>query len=62
MLAAISASMVAAARIQLDFVDPSGSKNGKLLLTGNEVDEYDGVKATCIDVGTPPVVLSKPHH
>ena len=42
-----------AARIQLDFMDPAGSKTGKLLPTGSEVDVFDGVKTTCIDVGNP---------
>ena len=42
-----------AARIQLDFMDPAGSKIGKLLPTGNTVDEFDGVRTTCIDVGNP---------
>ena len=42
-----------AARIQLDFVKPAGSRTGKLLPTGNKVDEFDGVKTTCIDVGNP---------
>ncbi|EXJ62896.1 hypothetical protein A1O7_03339 [Cladophialophora yegresii CBS 114405] len=41
------------ARIQLDFVNPAGSKTGKLLPTGNVVDTFDGVAATCTDVGNP---------
>lgn len=41
------------ARIQLDFVDPAGSKTGKLLPTGSIVDDFDGTQATCIDVGNP---------
>ncbi|OCT54955.1 3-methylitaconate isomerase [Cladophialophora carrionii] len=41
------------ARIQLDFVNPAGSKTGKLLPTGSVVDTFDGVNATCIDVGNP---------
>jgi 2-methylaconitate cis-trans-isomerase PrpF len=40
-------------RIQLDFVNPAGSKTGKLLPTGSVVDVFDGVSATCIDVGNP---------
>lgn len=43
----------ATARIQLDFLNPAGSKTGKLLPTGNNVDEFDGVRTTCIDVGNP---------
>lgn len=31
----------------------SGSKTGKLLPTGNVTDTFDGVKATCVDVGNP---------
>ncbi len=42
-----------AARIQLDFIKPGGSKTGKLLPTENEVDEFDKAKVTCIDVGNP---------
>ena len=42
-----------AARVQLDFLDPAGSKTGKLLPTGKNVDEFDGVPVTCIDVGNP---------
>ncbi|KAJ9612116.1 hypothetical protein H2200_003713 [Cladophialophora chaetospira] len=42
-----------AARIQLDFIKPAGSKTGKLLPTGREVDMFDGIKTTCIDVGNP---------
>lgn len=42
-----------AATVQLDFVKPAGSKTGKLLPTGNVVDEFDGVETTCIDVGNP---------
>ena len=34
-----------------------GSKTGKLLPTGNVVDEFDGVKATCIDAGNPCVFI-----
>lgn len=41
------------ARIQLDFVNPAGSKTGKLLPTGDVVNEFDGVQATCVDVGNP---------
>lgn len=34
-----------------------GSKTGKLLPTGNVTDTFDGVKATCIDVGNPCVFI-----
>jgi 2-methylaconitate cis-trans-isomerase PrpF len=46
-----------AARIQLDFVDPGGSKTGKLLPTGNVVDTIDGIEMTCIDAGNPCVFV-----
>ncbi|GMG50824.1 unnamed protein product [Aspergillus oryzae var. brunneus] len=42
-----------AARIKLDFLNPAGSRTGKLLPTGNVVDTFDGVAATCIDVANP---------
>lgn len=45
------------ARIQLDFVDPSGSVTGKMLPTGNIKDKFDGVQATCIDVANPCVFV-----
>lgn len=35
----------------------SGSKTGKTLPTGSVVDEINGVKATCIDVGNPCVFV-----
>jgi len=34
-----------------------GSKTGKLLPTGNVTDTFDGVTATCIDVGNPCVFV-----
>ncbi|PLB51459.1 DUF453-domain-containing protein [Aspergillus steynii IBT 23096] len=46
-----------AARIQLDFIDPAGSVTGKLLPTGSARDVFDGVTATCIDVGNPCVFV-----
>lgn len=45
------------AKIQLDFVDPGGSKTGKLLPTGNTIDIIDGVQVTCIDAGNPCVFV-----
>ena len=47
-----------AARVQLDFVNPAGSKTGKLLPTGSVVDDFGGTKATCIDVGNPCVFVT----
>lgn len=35
----------------------SGSKTGKFLPTGNIVDIFDGVNATCVDVGNPCVFV-----
>lgn len=45
------------AKIQLDFIDPAGSKTGKLLPTGNMVDVIDGMRVTCIDAGNPCVFV-----
>ncbi|KAF5859207.1 hypothetical protein ETB97_003166 [Aspergillus alliaceus] len=42
-----------AAKIQLDFLDPAGSKTGQLFPTGKVVDEFDGIRTTCIDVSNP---------
>ena len=42
-----------ASRLQLDFINPAGSKTGKLLPTGNAADELDGVRATLIDTANP---------
>lgn len=41
------------ARIQLDFLNPAGSKTGRLLPTDHVVDEFDGIQTTCVDVGNP---------
>ncbi|KFA81037.1 hypothetical protein S40288_00789 [Stachybotrys chartarum IBT 40288] len=41
------------APVQLDFVDPAGSRTGKLLPTGSACDDLDGIAVTCIDVGNP---------
>jgi 2-methylaconitate cis-trans-isomerase PrpF len=46
-----------AAPIQLDFLNPAGSKTGKLLPTGNVVDKFDGIPATCMDAGNPCVFV-----
>lgn len=47
------------APVRLDFVDPAGSKTGKLLPTGRLIDTIDdsGVEMTCIDVGNPCVFV-----
>lgn len=46
-----------ASKIKLAFQRPSGSKTGKLLPTDKVVDSFDGVRATCIDVGNPCVFV-----
>lgn len=45
------------APIQLDFLDPAGSKTGKLLPTGNTVDIIEGVIVSCVDAGNPCVFV-----
>lgn len=45
------------APIQLDFLDPAGSKTGKLLPTGNVVDTIEGVTVSCVDAGNPCVFV-----
>lgn len=54
---AIDGVASSASKIRLAFLDPTGSKTGKLLPTGNIVDIFDNVKATCIDVGNPCVFV-----
>ncbi|KAK2597503.1 hypothetical protein N8I77_012285 [Diaporthe amygdali] len=44
-------------KIKLAFQRPSGSKTGKTLPTDKVVDSFDGVRATCIDVGNPCVFV-----
>ncbi|KAI3399728.1 hypothetical protein diail_5795 [Diaporthe ilicicola] len=46
-----------ASKIKLAFQSPSGSKTGKTLPTDKVVDSFDGVRATCIDVGNPCVFV-----
>lgn len=48
----------AAAKIRLAFLDPAGSKTGTMLPTGSSVDIFDGISASCIDVGNPCVFVS----
>jgi 4-oxalomesaconate tautomerase len=45
------------APIKINFLETAGSVCGKLLPTGNVVDEFDGVKVTCIDNGMPVVLM-----
>ncbi|KAI8170067.1 3-methylitaconate isomerase [Colletotrichum sp. SAR 10_70] len=42
-----------AARVQLKFLNPAGSRTGKLFPTEAKVDEIEGMKVTCIDAGNP---------
>lgn len=42
-----------ASPIQLDFIDPVGSRTGKLLPTGHIIDTFDGTRTSCIDVANP---------
>jgi 2-methylaconitate cis-trans-isomerase PrpF len=46
--------------VKLDFINPGGSKTGKLLPTGRVVDIINGVPVSCVDAANPCVfVLSK---
>lgn len=45
------------AKIQLDFIDPAGSKTGSLLPTGNKTDVVNGVRVSCVDAGNPCVFV-----
>jgi 4-oxalomesaconate tautomerase len=47
-----------AAPISISFLETAGSVCGMLLPTGNLVDRFDGLEATCIDNGMPVVLLS----
>lgn len=46
-----------AAPVRLNFMDIVGSKTGKLLPTGNLVEEIDGVAVTLIDVAVPMMIF-----
>ncbi|MBE3043945.1 PrpF family protein [Candidatus Bathyarchaeota archaeon] len=46
-----------AARVSLKFLDPAGSKTGKLFPTGQKAEIIAGVRATCIDAGNPCVFV-----
>jgi 2-methylaconitate cis-trans-isomerase PrpF len=46
-----------ASKIKLAFLNPAGAKTGKTLPTGNVTDTFDGITATCIDVGNPAVFV-----
>jgi 2-methylaconitate cis-trans-isomerase PrpF len=42
-----------ASKITLRFMNPAGSRTGRLLPTGNEVDTINGLPVTLIDAGNP---------
>jgi 4-oxalomesaconate tautomerase len=46
-----------AAPVMIDFADVAGSNCGSLLPTGNVIDVFDGIDATCIDNGMPVVLM-----
>ena len=43
--------------ITLHFLDPAGGQTGRLLPTGNVVDEIDGIKMSCVDFSNPIVMF-----
>lgn len=45
------------AKIQLAFLNPAGSRTGKLLPTGQPRDTIDGITVSCVDVGNPCVFV-----
>jgi 2-methylaconitate cis-trans-isomerase PrpF len=45
------------AQIQLTFLEPADSRTGALLPTGNVVDTFDGIEATCIDASNPCIFI-----
>ncbi len=45
------------AAIVCNYLDIAGSVTGQLLPTGKMINEFDGVKSTCIDNGMPVVVM-----
>lgn len=52
-----------AAPIRLEFLEPGGARTGKLLPTGNAVDDFDirglgAVKASCVDAANPCVFVA----
>lgn len=46
-----------AARVTLNFLDPAGSRTGKLFPTGEKVQTIAGFRASCIDAGNPCVFV-----
>ena len=45
------------AGIVLEFIDPAGSRTGRLLPTGNAVDQVDGVPMSLVDFAIPVVLI-----
>ena len=43
--------------VELSLRNPVGAKTGKLLPTGNVVDRFAGVEASCVDVAVPMVIV-----
>ncbi|KAH7252980.1 PrpF protein [Fusarium solani] len=41
------------ARVELKFLDPAGSRTGKLFPTGAKSEMIDGARVTCVDAGNP---------
>jgi hypothetical protein len=44
--------------VELSLRNPVGAKTGKLLPTGNAIDGFAGVEASCVDVAVPMVIVS----
>ncbi len=44
--------------VELSLRNPVGAKTGKLLPTGNVIDRFGGVDASCVDVAVPMVIVS----
>ena len=43
--------------VELSLRSPVGTKTGKLLPTGNAIDRFDGIDASCVDVAVPMVIV-----
>lgn len=55
--AAIDGVNGTSAPIVMNFLDVAGTKTGKLLPTGNARDTFDDVEVSCVDAGTPMVLI-----
>ncbi len=47
-----------AAPVKLSFINAIGAKTGKLLPTGQVIDDIDGISVSCVDVAVPMVIVS----